>query len=163
MTGVNITPPAAFDFVTALEFGRAMGYTACKICGAPHLDLGAFSRVAHSKHLCGNCGRDSIRSSTPMISTPLKPLYEQFASETAFVEVDRKLNVDDYPGAEFTIWATTPALLWTSRRPQERGIHVQLSIDGKREIDETFGSIIFRSEELNRSDLLAKMIANTLS
>lgn len=163
MTAVNITPPAAFDFVTAIESGRAMGYIACKICGAPHLDLGAFSRAAHSKHLCGNCGRDSIRSTKPMISTPLKPLYDQFTSEPAFTDVDRNLNIDDYPSAEFAIWASTPALLWTSRRPQERGIHVHLSIAGKREIDETFGSIIFRGEELNRSDLLTKMIANTLS
>lgn len=162
MTTVNITPPAAFEFVTALETGRAMGYVACRDCGAPHLDLGEFGRVAHTKHLCGNCGRDGIRSAEPMASTPLKPLHDQFSSEPAFVDVDRSLNIDDYPGAAFAIWASTPAVLWTSRRPQERGIHVHLSINGKREFDDTYGSVIYQGEELRRAELLATMIENTL-
>lgn len=162
MTVVNITPPAAFEFVTALEFGRAMGYVACRDCGAPHLDLAEFGRVAHTKHLCGNCGRDGIRTAEPIASTPLKPLHDQFSSEPAFVDVDRVLNLDEYPGAEFAVWASTPAVLWTSRRPQERGIHVHLSINGEREFDDTYGSVIYRGEELQRSELLAAMIENTL-
>jgi len=161
-TTVNITPPAAFEFVTALETGRTMGYVACRDCGAPHLDLGEFGRVAHTKHLCGNCGRDGIRTAEPIASTPLKPLHDQFTSEPAFVDVDRTLNIDDYPGAPFAVWASTPAVLWTSDRPQERGIHVHLSIDGKREIDDTYGSVIYRGEELRRADLLTAMIAKTL-
>ncbi len=162
MTTVNITPPAAFEFVTALESGRAMGYVACRDCGAPHLDLGEFGRVAHTKHLCGNCGRDGIRSAEPIASTPLKPLHDQFSSEPGFVDADRTLNLDDYPGAAFAIWASTPAVLWTSRRPQERGIHVHLSIDGKRKFDDTYGSVIYQGEELRRAELLAVMIENTL-
>ena len=97
-----------------------------------------------------------------MGSTPLKPLYDQFAGESPFVDVERTLNIDDYPGAGFAIWASTPAVLWTSRRPQERGIHVHLSIDGKREFDDTYGSVIYRGAELRRADLLATMIENTL-
>lgn len=162
LTTVHVTPPAAFEFVTALETGRAMGYIACRDCGAPHLDLGEFGRVAHTKHLCGNCGRDGIRSAEPMASTPLKPLHDQFSSEPAFVDVDRTLNIDDFPGAGFAIWASTPAVLWTSRRPQERGIHVHLSIDGKRKFDDTYGTVIYQGEELRRADLLATMIENTL-
>lgn len=162
MTTVNITPPAAFEFVTALEAGRAMGFVACRDCGAPHLDLGEFGRVAHTKHLCGNCGRDGIRSAEPMASTPLKPLHDQFSSEPAFVDVDRTLNIDDYPGAGFAIWASTPAVLWTSCRPQERGIHVHLSINGRREFDDTYGTVIHQGKELRREELLAAMIENTV-
>lgn len=159
---VNVTPPAAFEFVTALETGRALGYIACKYCGSPHLDIGEFGRIAHTKHLCGNCGRDSIRSSEPLISTPLKPLYDRFIRDASFRDVDRTLNLDDFGDASFAVWASTPALLWTANRPQKRGIHVHLSINGRRVIDDTFGSIVYRGEELRRADLLTKMIENTL-
>ncbi|MBB3774995.1 hypothetical protein FHS52_000938 [Erythromicrobium ramosum] len=162
-TTVAITPPAAFALVTALEEGRPMGHIDCKNCGAPHLDLGEFSRTAHIKHLCGSCGRDGIRSSEPLISTPLKPLQDHFNPEPVFIDVDRRLSIDDFPGAAFAIWASTPAVLWKADRPQERGIHVHLSVNGKREIDETFGSVIYRGKELKRADLLAVMIQNTLT
>lgn len=162
LTTVHITPPAAFEFVTALEEDRPLGFIACRDCGAPHLDLGEFGRVAHTKHLCSNCGRDGIRSRQPMASTPLKPLHDQYLTEPAFVDVDRVLDIDAHPGAAFAIWASTPAVLWTSRRPQERGIHVHLSLDGKRVYDDTYGSDIYRGEQLQRADLLATMIANSI-
>lgn len=162
LTAVNITPPAAFEFVTGLETGRAMGFVACRDCGAPHLDLGEFGRIAHTKHLCGNCGRDAIRTAEPMASTPLKPLHDQFSRQPAFVDVERTLNIDDYPGAAFAIWASTPAVVWTSSRPQERGIHVHLSVNGRRQLDDTYGRVIYQGKELQRERLLATMIANTL-
>jgi len=162
LTTVDITAPAAFEFVTALEAGRRMGHVACGNCGASHLDLGEFGQIAHVKHLCGSCGRDGIRTADPMISTPLKPLYDQFSCEPAFVNVERTLNIDHYPDAQFAIWASTPAVLWTSRRPQERGIHVHLSINGKREFDDTYGSVVYRGKELRREDLLATMVSATL-
>lgn len=162
LTAVDVTAPAAFEFVTALETGREMGHVACGNCGASHLDLGEFGRKAHRKHLCGSCGRDGIRTAEPMVSTPLKPLHDQFVCEPAFVAVERTLIIDEYPGAQFAMWASTPAVLWTSRRPQERGIHVHLSINGKRAFDDTYGSVIYRGEELRREDLLATMIKNTL-
>ena len=59
ITKVHLTPPSALEFVLALESGNAMGCINCRDCGYPHLDLGDFARTAHSKHLCGNCGRDN--------------------------------------------------------------------------------------------------------
>ena len=160
---VHITPPAAFEFVLALETGRRMGHVDCRVCGAPHLDLGDFGRVAHTKHLCGNCGRDNLWSTEPVAATPLKPLHDQFTAEPAFLDVDRTLNIDEHPGATFAAWASTPAVLWTSQRPQERGIHVHLGIDGNRLLDDTFGTVIYRGQELKRDDLLETMVANTIA
>lgn len=68
ITRVNITPPAAFEFVSALERGAAMDCINCSHCGYPHLDLGEFARKPHRKHFCGNCGRDSTWSKTEIIS-----------------------------------------------------------------------------------------------
>ena len=78
ITQVNVTPPAAFEFVRALETGCEMSCINCSNCGYPHLDLGDFARRPHKKHFCANCGRDSTWSSTPIISTPLKPMHDQF-------------------------------------------------------------------------------------
>jgi hypothetical protein len=74
ITQVNITPPAAFEFVRSLESGRETSCINCSHCGYPHLDLGDFAERPHRKHFCANCGRDSTWSSTPIISTPLRNL-----------------------------------------------------------------------------------------
>jgi hypothetical protein len=131
ITKVHLTPPSALEFVIALEAGKAMGCINCKDCGYPHLDLGDFARKAHSKHLCGNCGRDDTWSSEPIASTPLKPLHDQFSLANKYEDVTKTINLDDYTGLPFQVWASTPAVLWTANRPQERGIHVHVYKDAK--------------------------------
>jgi hypothetical protein len=163
ITRVHVTPPAALEFVVALERGLPMGCINCRDCGCPHLDLGEFGRTAHSKHLCGNCGRDNTWSKEPMASTPLKPLHDQFSRANKYVDVDKVLNIDDYVGAEFALWASTPAVLWTAERAQERGIHVHLGSKGQRLIDDTFGKVIYQGKELQRDELLNTMIENTVT
>ena len=159
---VHITPPAALEFVLALEVGLEMGCINCKNCGYPHLDLGEFARTPHSKHLCGNCGRDNTWSKAAMASTPLKPLHDQFSKASHYIDVEKILNIDDYPGAQFALWTSTPAVLWTANRAQERGIHVHLRVNGDRVVDDTFGTVIYKGKQLDRSDLLATMVANTV-
>src|SRR5262249_6937266 len=117
---VNLTPPAALEFMCAIEEGRETACISCSHCGYPHLDLGDFALKPHRKHFCGNCGRDSTWSKQPIVSTPLKPLHDQFAAASNFVEPDRELNLDDYHGCHFIMWASTPAILWTADRPQEK-------------------------------------------
>ena len=97
-----------------------------------------------------------------MASTPLKPLHDQFSRAAHYVDVDKVLNIDDYPGEGFALWASTPAVLWTADRAQERGIHVHLGSSGKRLIDDTFGTVIYQGKQLQREDLLNAMVANTV-
>jgi hypothetical protein len=158
ITRVNITPPAAFEFVCALEAERTMSCISCSSCGYPHLDLGDFARTAHRKHFCGNCGRDSTWSRTEIVSTPLKPLHDQFAKTLKYETPDRELNLDEYSGCTYTVWASTPAIIWTAARPQEFGIHVHVHDKAKRIIDDTFGSVRLHGESLNRSSLIEAMI-----
>jgi transposase-like protein len=158
---VHLSPPAAKDFMLALEFGKSVTCFNCNYCDSPHLDLGEFVNSPHRKHLCGNCGRDSTWSQSPSASTPLKPLHDYFDKGYGFHDVDSVINLDQYPNAEFAIWASTPAIIWTASRPQERGIHVHLSIDGRRIIDNTFGTVIYQGQNLDRKKLLAEMIKNT--
>lgn len=163
ITKVHLTPPSALEFVLALESGKLMGCINCKDCGYPHLDLGDFARIAHRKHLCGNCGRDNTWSTTPIASTPLKPLHDQFSRANQYVDVTTEINLDDYAGLPFQVWASTPAVLWTAERPQERGIHVHVYKDGKYLEDNTFGVVRYQGKVLQRADLLSTMVAGTIN
>lgn len=162
ITRVNVTPPAAFDFVLALEEGRELTCIPCGQCGFPHLDLGDFGRKPHKKHFCGNCGYDSTWSKTAIVSTPLKPLHDQVAKNTKFEWPERKLNLDHYPGCQYEVWASTPAVLWTANRPQEKGIHVHVRDGDKWLEDDTFGEVILNRAPLDRAQLLQAMVANTI-
>ena len=166
ITQIQVTPPAAFEFVSSLEEGREMGCVTCKKCGYPHLDLGSFAKSPHAKHFCGNCGNDSVWSSGKIVSTPLKPLHDQFNNSNTYITPDRSICLDDYEGKEFEIWASTPAVVWTANRPQEKGIHVHIyegSIDGRRRIvDNTFGDVIYKGKALDRNLLWQQMTNNTL-
>lgn len=162
ITRVNVTPPAAFDFVCGLELGRPMGCINCSHCGYPHLDLGDFARKPHRKHFCGNCGRDSTWSKEEIISTPLQLLHDQFAKTLKYETPDRAINLDDHRGCSYTIWASTPAVIWTAKRPQEFGIHVHVHDGAKRVVDDTFGSVVLDGNALDRASLIQSMIDRSL-
>jgi len=162
ITKVNVTPPAALEFLRAAEEGRQLDCVNCSHCGYPHLDLGDFAIKPHKKHFCGNCGRDSTWSKEAICSTPLKPLHDQFAAASTYVEPDRVLNLDEYKDCNFVVWASTPAILWTADRPQEVGIHVHVAKDGKRIVDDTFKSVTYNGEALDRKELLKQMIDRTI-
>lgn len=159
---VNVTPPAAMEFMLAINEGRALDCVNCSHCGYPHLDLGEFAKTPHRKHFCGNCGRDSTWSKGAIVSTPLKPMHDQFAAAAHYVVPDRELNLDDYAGCHYVIWASTPAVLWTAQRPQEVGIHVHVSDGKNRVVDDTFGKVTLGGKELHRDELLKAMLSRTI-
>jgi len=162
ITKIQVTPPAAFEFVRSLEEAHEMSCVTCRRCGYPHLDLGDFARSPHRKHFCGNCGNDSIWSPGPIVSTPLKPLHDRFSNSSTYVVPDREISLDNYGGLEFDLWSSTPAVLWTANRPQEKGIHVHIYKDGRRIVDDTFGTVVSRGKALDRDALWRNMVENTL-
>jgi len=138
----------------AVESFQALAY--------PHLDLGDFADKPHRKHFCGNCGRDSTWSKKPIVSTPLKPLHDKFANTLKYETPNRSLNLDQYKGCSYTIWASTPAIVWTAARPQEFGIHVHVHDGSSRIIDDTFGQVVLDGAPLERSALVKAMMARTI-
>lgn len=160
---VNITPPSAFEFVTALEAKSKMSCVNCGRCGYPHLDLGRFARVPHIKHYCGNCGYDSTHSKGKIVSTPLQPLHDQFAKTLSYKTPERKINLDEFTDCTYTVWASTPAVVWTAARPQELGIHVHVHRERMRIIDDTFGEVIHKGEPLVRSELVRLMAERSIT
>lgn len=162
ITQIQITPPAAFEFVKSIEEGREMDCITCKKCGYPHLDLGSFANTPHAKHFCGNCGNDSVWSKGKIVSTPLKPLHDQFHRSNEYIVPDRVLDLADYKGLDFDLWSSTPAVLWTADRPQEKGIHVHVYEKSRRVVDDTFGKVFYEGKELDRNLLWKKMTENTI-
>ena len=162
ITQIQITPPAAFEFVRSLEEGRGMSCVTCKRCGYPHLDLGSFAVTSHAKHFCGNCGNDSVWSDGKIVSTPLKPLHDQFNNSNTYVVPARVLNLDEYLKHDFEIWSSTPAVVWTADRAQELGIHVHVYDGVRRIVDDTFGEVTFKGRALDRKELWQRMTENTI-
>ncbi len=162
ITRVNITPPAAIEFVSALEFGRQLSCVDCSHCGCPHLDLGDFARKAHRKHFCANCGRDSTWSREPIVSSPLKPLHDMYAGTAGSCDATGTIDLDGHAGCDYSVWATTPAVLWKSNRPQKRGIRVRVTGPDGRSTDDTFGEVVLAGRRLDRLDLLQRMIERTI-
>ncbi len=162
ITQIQITPPAAFEFVKSIEEGRAVDCVNCNKCGYPHLDLGSFARTPHAKHFCGNCGNDSIWSDGKIVSSPLRPLHDQFNNSNTYVVPDRELNLDHYAGLKYEMWSSTPAVLWTANRPQEKGIHVHVYQGDRHIVDDTYSSVIYRGQKLDRHALWQAMTENTI-
>ena len=167
ITRVNVTPPAAFEFVCAQEEQREMSCINCSSCHYPHLDLAGFAEKPHRKHFCGNCGRDSTWSKVPIVSTPLKPLHDRLARNSRFepaldvLDLDRTLAANT--GAQYEIRASAPAIIWTADQPQKTGIDVRVvGANGKVLVSDIFGKVSLDGRSLERPLLFETMRENVL-
>jgi hypothetical protein len=161
ITRVNITPPAAFEFMRANELGHELSCVGCSHCSYPHLDLGDFARKPHRKHSCANCGRDSTWTRAPIVSTPLKPIYDQLVQHRGFEQSALALDLDDFDDCDFSVWPSTPAIVWTPNRAQKVGIRVRVTHDGETIVDDTFGEVVSAGRLLDRKQLFESMLART--
>jgi hypothetical protein len=90
-------------------------------------------------------------------------LHDQYADSLKYEVPDRTLNLDGYEGCSYTIWASTPAILWTAKRPQELGVHVHVHKGTTRVVDETFGEVILNGQALERRALIESMIDRSIT
>jgi predicted nucleic acid-binding Zn-ribbon protein len=122
-----------------------MRHISCPHCGNPHLDADWFSTHAHSRHLCGACGR-YFKDQRASVGNPICGVRQACG-----VNVPRLKNAPDklaikqtdYPGG-IQIWGSSPALLWTGQTPERRGVHVHAfkADEGPPEIDETYSTVV---------------------
>lgn len=156
---IVIAPPSALAYLEALINNLPLDLLNCNKCHHPHLDLGDFAKNPHKKHFCGNCGVDSNWSKEPIISSPIKELVDTFTKNFDFINSDRTLDLRDYQDYQFKLWASTPAILWTSNQPQETGIHVHIYQNDTKIIDDTFGEVIWLDGSyLERDKLISEML-----
>lgn len=159
---INITPPAAYDFVRCVEQGISLVTIECNRCRFPHLDLGEFAVRPHSKHTCGNCGWDHTWSKGPIVSNPLQRVRDQFSGTVQYAPASGSVDLSDYEGLSYEVWASTPALLWDSPDPQPIGIRVRITNGADIVLNGVFSEVTHLGRRLNRAELYDAMVANTI-
>lgn len=119
----------------------------CPNCGSLHSDYGYFSVFYHQTHLCNQCGF-TFDDYEPSISNPVILAKRLFGDEQqnrkVIVPKGRSLNVvqDEYKKG-IQIWGSNPAVIWTSSKLEESGIHVHgfKKSSSKISVDETFAQL----------------------
>jgi len=126
---------------------RRVKYLKCPECGNVHCDKGWFAVHYHQEHQCEKCGA-KFSDTEPSISNPvmlLKELCGDVLQDRPIIDpVERKISIKQakYPGG-IQIWGSNPAIVWTSPKLEEGGIHFhgyyQRVITPT--VDETFGAL----------------------
>jgi len=163
--GILISEADAVHFMTSSVFGVKMSHIACAHCGHPHLDADWFSTHAHSRHLCGACGRyfKDLRAS---VGNPICGVRKACGVKAPRLKnAPEKLAIkqSDYPGG-IQIWGSSPALLWTSPTAESKGIHVHAfkTKKGPPAIDETYSAAVIDGVKLDSQQVRVLMAQRTL-
>lgn len=164
---IVITAETAVNYYLSRFIGQNIKHLFCTYCGELHLDAGYFAVHPHRRHLCHACGRyfhDEDRG----ISNPIdyvRKLRGDTDSNRKLVGAKHPLEIKqaDYPGG-IQIWASNPAIVWTSEKAEEEGIHVHLYDAGRSEpvTDETFSAVRIDGIELNPRMVQCLMAQNAV-
>lgn len=158
---------ASISYLSANMLGHDMEYLTCPKCGAAHLDKDWFAANPHKRHLCSFCGhyftRNSYSIGNPMIKA--KEFFGDTQIHRKIVKPNRKLEIKqkDFPFG-ISIWGSNAALLWTSPKPEEYGIHVHAHAQNSIHptIDETFDTVIIDGIHLDVETVRLYMVQKTL-
>lgn len=164
---VLITAETAVAFYISRFLDRSIVGLFCPKCQTPHLDSDWFAVKPHRVHLCHGCN-ELFREEVRRISNPLEMVRHQLrVIRTEVPPVRARGNLDirqaDYP-AGLQIWASNPALLWTSPRREEEGIHVHgwLKPGVNPKLDGTFDHVRIDGIDLDEEQLRVFMAQNAL-
>ena len=123
---VLVTAETAVAFYISRFLDRTIVGLFCPMCNTPHLDSDWYAVKPHRVHLCHGCNR-LFRQEARRVSNPLEMVRHQLGVADAPAEPvratgDLDIRQADYPGG-LQIWASNPALIWTSPRREQEGIH----------------------------------------
>jgi transposase-like protein len=154
----------AIYYMVASIFGFKMKYVECGLCGFPHLDKDWFSVHVHRRHLCAGCGKQ-FRDTERGIGNPAIKIRNIFPATHRIKPAPTKKSIrqKDYPGG-IQIWGSNPALLWTSAKDEEAGIHLHAFGDdtSKPLLDDTYSSLVIDGVKLNPSIVRVLMAQSAL-
>jgi hypothetical protein len=150
---IIITPTIAFNFARAYRSSHPFELRACSHCAYVCIAVSGCGDP-NQRCFCSNCGSDQT------IATIL-PVFRWPDGTQAFTTPSRDLDLDRLDDCTYTIWASTPALIWTAQRPQEAGIHVHVDRGVERIVDDTFASVRLNSKLLDRAALLDAMMEHS--
>lgn len=158
---------ASISYLSSNMLKQDMIYLVCPKCGTPHLDKDWFSANPHKKHLCSYCGKNFIQKElsigNPMIKA--KEIFGDTQIHREIVNPHRTLEISqkDFPFG-ISIWGSNSALLWTSPKNEEYGIHVHAHAENSIHptIDETYDNVIIDGIPLNVEMVRLYMVQNSL-
>lgn len=149
---IEISELDAIYYMVSSVFGKEMRFIKCPLCGDPHLDRDWFSVHEHKKHLCHGCGKNFsdvvLGIGNPAISIPNQ--FGHNVQKKPILSKDTlEINQSDYPGG-IRIWGSNPAIIWTFKKPEHRGIHLH-ALDRNHEHvhDETYRKVIIDGVRLD--------------
>jgi hypothetical protein len=163
--GLLISEIDAVYYMVSSVFGFDTRNVRCTLCGYPHLDKDWFSIHPHRRHLCAGCGRN-FRDTISGIGNPIRATQEisgLLPRKPTEAAKTLSLRQSDYPGG-IQIWGSNPAMIWSSARPEEEGIHVHAYIrDGELpDPDETFAAVEIDGVKLDPIMVRTLMAQNSL-
>jgi len=123
--GLLISEIDAVYYMVSSVFGYDTRHVRCSFCRYPHLDKDWFSIHPHRRHLCAGCGRN-FHDTESAIGNPIRATQEilgLFPRKPTKAAKTVSLRQRDYPGG-IQIWGSNPAIIWSSKKPEEEGIHV---------------------------------------
>lgn len=164
-TKIPIDEIDAIYFMVSSIFDMPIETIKCTYCGNLHLDRDWFSVHAHRRHLCHHCGR-YFRDTTTAVGNPAAAARTAVEGITSHRVVPASGTLDirqaDFPGG-IRIWGSNRALVWTSTRPEESGIHVHaLDADNRCLADGTYGHVIVDGVELDADAVRLAMAQRAL-
>jgi len=164
--GFGVDELDAIYFMVSKVFNKETRVIKCTKCGYSHLDKDWFSVHAHKSHLCAGCGMH-FSDLTIGVGNPLIALQEHCESNKLrqLVAAKRKLEIHqkDYPDG-IQIWGSNPAIVWTSTKSEEEGIHVHAYKQNQEgyAIDNTYDSVSIDGIHLDAAMVRKLMAQNTL-
>ncbi len=163
--GLLISEIDAVYYMVSAVFGFDVRHVQCTLCGYPHLDKDWFSIHPHRRHLCAGCGRN-FRDTVSSIGNPIRATQETLGlprQRTKKAPKTLSLRQRDFPGG-LQIWGSNPAIIWSSKKPEEEGIHVH-AYKQTGEIptrDDTFSSVEIDGVRLDPLMVRTLMAQNSL-
>ena len=163
--GLLISEIDAVYYMVSSVFGFDTRHVRCTFCGYPHLDKDWFSIHPHRRHLCAGCGKhfsDAISG----IGNPIRATQELLGlrpPKSTEARQTLSLRQLDYPGG-IQIWGSNPAIIWSSEKPEEEGIHVHAyKRDGEpANPDDTFSAVEIDGVRLDPVMVRTLMAQNSL-
>ncbi len=163
--GLTISETDAIYYMVSRVFGFEVKHVQCSLCGYTHLDKDWFSIHPHRRHLCAGCGRH-FRDTTAGIGNPISHIQAVTGltrRKPTIAKGRLRLRQGEYPGG-IQIWGSNPAIIWSSEKSEEEGIHVHAFNEegGLAVLDETFSEVILDDVTLDPLMVRTLMAQNAL-
>lgn len=157
----------AINYMVSSVFGFDTIAVNCSYCGFPHLDRDWFAVHEHRRHQCHGCGKQ-FSDSAAGVGNPLATLRHMLRAQKPKLTPAKKkakFKQSQFPGG-IQIWGSNPAILWTSGRAEEDGIHVHAFASTTENLpsglDDTFAEVTIDGIRLDAAQVRTYMAQSAM-